>query len=193
MKTVIYTHPSAGSFNHEVLNRLSNSFSKNDADFQVIDLYSDGFDPLLTKEDFNLYAQGGTSDDLVKKYQRQISVSDELVFIFPIWWQNIPAILKGFFDKVMLRNFAYNEDDGWKGLLTNIKRVTVFTTSTVSTEYLVDKCGDPIQTVFINRTLSDIGIDPQNCNWVNLGEVTTTTEETRENYLNDLPKLYENN
>ena len=37
MKTIIYTHPSAGSFNHEILNRLTNYFSKYDEDFQLID------------------------------------------------------------------------------------------------------------------------------------------------------------
>jgi len=193
MKTIIYAHPYPGSFNHEILNRLSYSFSKYDDDFQIIDLYSDNFNPLLSKEDLLLHSQGKTCDELVRKYQRELKVSDELIFIFPIWWQNMPAILKGFFDKIMLNGFAYNEDNGWKGLLTNIKEVTIVTTSTVTKEYLETKCGDPIQKVMINRTLTDLGIEPANCNWIHFGEVNTTTDEVREKFLDDLPELYANN
>jgi len=190
MKTIIYAHPYAGSFNHEILNRLSNSFSKHDEEFEIIDPYSDKFNPLLTEDDLENYSDGQTNDRLVKRYQRKIAGSDELIFIFPIWWQDMPAMLKGFFDRTMLNGFAYNEDDGWQGQLTYIKKVTVITTSTVTKEYLQNECGDPIQGVFINRTLADLGILPENVKWIHFGEVNTTADETRLRFLNDIPKLY---
>ncbi|KRN99921.1 NAD(P)H-dependent oxidoreductase [Companilactobacillus kimchiensis] len=190
MKTIIYAHPYVGSFNHEILNRLSNSFSMNDEEFEVINPYADNFNPLLMGENLETHGQGQTNDELVKRYQRKISASNELIFIFPIWWQNMPAMLKGFFDKTMLNGFAYNEDNGWKGLLTYIKRVTVITTSTVTKSYLQNECGDPIQGVFINRTLADLGITPQNVKWIHFGEVNTTTDKEREKFLEDLPKMY---
>jgi putative NADPH-quinone reductase len=192
MKTVIYTHPYTGSFNHEILNRLTNSFSKNDEEFEIIDPYGDHFDPVLSEEDLKVYSQGKTSDELVKRYQRKIAASDELVFIFPIWWHNLPAMLKGFLDKTMLNGFAYNEDNGWKGLLTNIKKTTVITTSTVTKEYLENNCGNPIQDVFIARTLNDLGIDPQTVKWIHFGQVNTTTDQIRAKFLDDLPDLYAN-
>lgn len=193
MKTIIYAHPYAGSFNHEILNRLSNAFSMNDEEFEIIDLYADEFNPMMTPLDLKLYSQGETEDELVKKYQRRLSGSDEFIFIFPIWWQNMPAILKGFLDKTMLNGFAYDESDGWKGLLTYIKQATVITTSTVTKDYLVEECGNPIQGVFINRTLADLGIDPKTVNWIHFGEVNTTSDENRENFLNSLADLYYGN
>ena len=192
MKTVIYTHPYAGSFNHEILNRLTNSFSKNDEEFEIIDPYGDHFDPVLSEEDLKVYSQGKTSDELVKRYRRKIAASDELVFIFPIWWHNLPAMLKGFLDKTMLNGLAYNEDNCWKGLLTNIKKTTVITTSTVTKEYLENNCGNPIQDVFIARTLNDLGIDPQTVKWIHFGQVNTTTDQIRAKFLDDLPDLYAN-
>jgi len=192
MKTIIYAHPYAGSFNHEIMNRLSNYFSINDEEFEIIDLYADDFDPIMTEKDLQLHSQGKTSDDLVKKYQRRISGSNELIFIFPIWWQSMPAILKGFLDKVMLSGFAYDESKGWKGLLSYIKKVTVITTSTVTKEYLIDHSGDPIQAVFINRTLNDMGIVPQKVNWIHFGEVNTTSDSKRNQFLDELPDLYLN-
>jgi len=193
MKTIIYTHPYAGSFNHEILNRLSNSFSKNDEEFEIIDPYADNFNPILTEAELKLHSQGKTDDELVKRYQRRIAASDELIFIFPIWWQGMPAMLKGFLDKTMLNGFAYNENNGWKGLLTYIKRVTVITTSTVPASYLERDCGNPIKDVFINRTLADLGIDPKTVNWIHFGEVNVTTDEKREKFLNDIPQLYADN
>lgn len=191
MKTIIYTHPNAGSFNHEILNTLSNYFSRNDEEFEVIDLYGDNFNPILSAEELEDYSQGQTCDELVKKYQRRINNSDELIFIFPIWWHNMPAMLKGFLDRVMLSGFAYDESDGWKGLLTHIKRVTVVTTSTTTKDYLVEKCGDPIQSVFINRTLLDIGLNPDTATWIHFGQVNVVTDEMRQKFLIDLIEKYE--
>lgn len=70
------------------------------------------------------FHKGETPDQLVKDYQKKLSQSTELIFIFPVWWWDLPAILKGFIDKVMLRGFAFLEDKNTgalKGLLTNIK------------------------------------------------------------------------
>ncbi|MDR4933083.1 NAD(P)H-dependent oxidoreductase [Companilactobacillus paralimentarius] len=191
MKTIIYTHPNTSSFNHEILNTLSNYFNRNDEEFEVINLYADNFNPVLSAKELKVYSQGRTSDELVRKYQRRINNSDELIFIFPIWWHNLPAMLKGFFDCVLLSGFAYDESDGWKGLLTQIKKVTVVTTSTTTKDYLVNNCGDPIQSVFIDRTLADIGLNPKNTTWIHFGQVNVTTDENRQKFLIDLIKEYE--
>lgn len=186
MKTIIYSHPYTGSFNHAILEKLKQQFSKEGLKYQVIDLYADKFDPVMSVDEMLMYSKGKTDDGLVKKYQGMISSSDELIFVFPIWWHNMPAITKGFIDKVMLNNFAYEESNGWKGLLSYIKKATVITTSTITKEYLVKDCGDPIQGVFINRTLNDMGIDPKNVDWIHLGKVNLITNEERVKFLNDL-------
>lgn len=86
--------------------------------------------------------------------------SDEVVFIFPIWWYSLPAILKGFIDKVMLKNYAYIDGkSGLKGLLTNIKNTTVITTSQAPNWYLKYLVGNPIKKSFINGTLKQVGLN----------------------------------
>ncbi|WP_057766636.1 NAD(P)H-dependent oxidoreductase [Companilactobacillus tucceti] len=191
MKTVIYTHPYNRSFNHAILQNLTDYFDRTNQDYQVIDLYQDNFNPQFSAAELKMYSRGDTPYQLVKTYQNQIKVSDELIFVTPIWWHNIPAELKGFFDKVMLKNFAY-EDQPWRGLLTYIKKATVITTSTITKDYLKNQSGDPIQGNLINRTFDDLGINPQNTNWIHFGEVNLTTDEVRKKFLKDLPKLYEN-
>jgi len=191
LKTIIYTHPYNNSFNHEILKTMTNHFNENNEIYQIIDLYKDSFNPVLSPIELQKYSSGEVTDPLVSKYQKMISESDELVFIFPIWWHNLPAMLKGFLDKTMLANFAYNEDNGWTGLLTYIKKATVITTSTVTQEYLETESGDPIQGVFINRTLADMGINPQKNKWIHFGKVNITTDEARTAFLNNLPTNYE--
>ncbi|WP_125568392.1 NAD(P)H-dependent oxidoreductase [Companilactobacillus insicii] len=192
MKTIIYTHPYDESFNHAILKTMTDYFDRNNEEYQIIDLYQDSFNPTLSPIELKKFSSGEITDPLVTKYQKMISTSDELVFIFPIWWHNPPAMLKGFLDKTMLAGFAYNEANGWKGLLTYIKKATVITTSTVTKEYLQKESGDPIQGVFINRTLADMGIDPHINNWIHFGKVNITTDEARQKFLKDLPNLYDN-
>lgn len=70
-----------------------------------------------------------------------------MIFIFPVWWWDLPAILKGFIDKVMLSGFAFQEDkktNTLKGLLTNIEKTTVISTSTTDKNYIESEGGNAI-------------------------------------------------
>lgn len=190
MKTIVYAHPYEGSLNHAILARMTAYFTERHQDYQVIDLYRDGFDPRYSKEELRLFSRGETPYQLVKDYQRLIKQSDELLFITPIWWHQLPAELKGFFDKVMLKGFAYEENPAWRGLLTYIHKATVITTATYTKSSLQTESGDPIQRNLIDRTFADIGIDPQKSQWIHLGEANTTTDAVRQQFLADLPALY---
>ncbi|MBU3105990.1 NAD(P)H-dependent oxidoreductase [Clostridium gasigenes] len=158
-------------------------FKKMKKEYQIIDLNKENFDPVLREEELSLYSKGEFKDDLVKKYQMMLKDSDELVFIFPIWWFDLPAILKGFIDKVMLKNYAYIEGKyGLKGLLTNIKVTTVITTSEVPTWYLKYLVGNPIKRSFIQGTLKGVGI--KNVKWLNSSYTTSGTDKRKKSFLN---------
>jgi len=113
MKTIIYAHPYEGSLNHGILTRLTDYFTQTNQAYHAIDLYQDDFNPRFSKEELQLFSRGETPYQLVKHYQQLISQSNELIFITPIWWHQIPAELKDFFDKVMLKDFAYSETPAW--------------------------------------------------------------------------------
>lgn len=190
MKTIIYTHPYENSFNHAIMETVKQNFEQQQENVQVIDLYQDNFDPVMTPEELKIYSTGKTSNLLVQKYQQILSETDELVFVFPIWWHNYPAMLKGFIDKVMLHGFAYDStrEVPWEGLLTYINKVTVITTSTARKEYLQNNCGDPIQGVFINRTLDDLGITPDKTKWIHYEKVDRSPRAAHEEFLQQLSK-----
>jgi Putative NADPH-quinone reductase (modulator of drug activity B) len=100
MKTIIYTHPYSGSFNHAILQSLTDYFDRTNQEYQVIDLYQDNFNPQFSADELKMYSRGDTPYQLVKGYQDKIKASNELIFVTPIWWHNIPAELKGFLIKL---------------------------------------------------------------------------------------------
>ena len=117
MKTVIFSHPWDGSFNKAILDQVVKKLDETKEKYTVIDLNKDGFNPVMTEKELSLYSQGKSIDPLVLKYQEILKNTDELILIFPVWWMSMPAILKGFFDKVMVKGFAYESaKNGIKGV-----------------------------------------------------------------------------
>lgn len=187
----IYAHPWEKSYNHAILTTIIEKFEKNNEEFQLIDLYQDGFNPVYTPAELKLFSQGETNDVLVKEYQKKLTDTDELIFIFPIWWMGEPAIVKGFIDRVMLTGFAYEEDEelNWTPLLTHIKRTTVLTTSTATKEYLETIGGDAIQRVFIDGIFAHIGLKNDCTKWVHLGQANLTTDDERREFLASVTEI----
>jgi putative NADPH-quinone reductase len=182
MTTIVFSHPWHGSFNKAILDTITNKFDKEKKAYQVIDLPKDNFNPSFTEEELAVYNKGISPYPLVGKYQEIIKKSDEIIFIFPVWWGTYPAILKGFMDKVMLFNFAYNYDNGWSPLL-NINKTTVITTSQNKT----DAFRNAIETTFINDVLPSIGIN--NGVWINNQETSTGTDAQRKEFLEKVEAL----
>lgn len=192
MKTIVYAHPWDGSYNHAILTSITEKLETKREPFQVIDLYKDGFNPVFTAEELKHFHKGETPYSLVKDYQEKLKQSTELIFIFPVWWWDLPAILKGFIDKVMLSGFAFIEDQNTgtlKGLLTNIKKTTVISTSTTDKEYIESEAGNAIQSVFINRTLADLGLKNESTKWIHFSRVNLTTDEKRKQFLKEISQI----
>ena len=177
--TIIYAHPYEQSFNHAILQRVRELLENKGEAYKLIDLYADGFNPAYTKEELALFNQGKALDPLVLHYQEILKKTDRLIFIFPIWWADMPAIVKGFEDKVFLKTLAYNPTPtGIKGCLTQIREAVVITTSTAPTWYLKFFCGNVIGKTMIGHTLKGIG--------VNFGGMDKSTAQARQSFLDKL-------
>lgn len=187
--TIILSHPWHGSFNKAIMDKVIEQLDKRKKSYQIIDLNKDNFDPVLREADLALFSKGKSKDEMVPIYQEMLKNSDEIVFIFPIWWFDIPAILKGFFDKVMLKDYAYVETStGLKGLLTHVKKTTVLTTSEVPNWYLKYLAGNPIKGTFIKRTLDGVGL--KNVKWLNSDMTSSGKRSRKEKYLNKVSALF---
>lgn len=117
---IVYAHPNKESFNHAIKEQVVETLKELNKRFEVIDLYSTGFNPVLTGEDLhNIFVNNEVNQD-IKQHQNLIASSKMLIFIHPIWWSGMPAILKGYIDRVFTYGFAYKqENDNIVGLLSD--------------------------------------------------------------------------
>jgi len=184
MKSVIIlAHPYPNSFNHVIKDVVYQALIQT-KEVKVIDLVKDKFDPVLSQEDLRLYMRGQSSDPKVYDYQNDLLDCDDLILIFPIWWYEAPAILKGFLDKVLLPGFAFDEiDNQLVGKLSHIKRLTVISTSEVLNEFIRKEVGNPIEISLMNTTLGVCGIQNDKL-WLNCEKIVSGTLDERSQFLN---------
>lgn len=109
---IVFAHPNHASLNYELLTKTKKGFIDEGHQVTVLDLYKEKFDPILYFDETHRRRDLQYLDE-TKKYRDQVSEADHLVFIFPIWWGSMPAIMKGYFEKVFTTGFSYN----FKGLL----------------------------------------------------------------------------
>ena len=156
MYLIIFAHPdNKGSHNAAILKHVKNRLKGNHQDFEVIDLYADNFDPVL-----RLIRESEEKTKLVARYKELISKADCLVFIHPVWWQSLPAILKGFFDIVFSPGFAHDFDPNDKNLkkkLEGKKAVIISTFGRGEKEYKMH--GEAAKFVLDSAVLSFTGIN----------------------------------
>lgn len=132
---IIYAHPNENSLNHSVLKTVVENLEAQYHEIVIRDLYTNGFDPVLSLTDMQGQRMGKVSDD-VKLEQDYISWAEQITFIYPIWWTGLPAIMKGYIDRVFSYGFAYCYDQGiQKGLLKGKKAVIINTHGKSQEEY----------------------------------------------------------
>ena len=73
----------------------------------VIDLHADKFDPVMSASDLTHWRMGKPMNDQVADYQERMRIADEVFLVFPIWWEQMPGMMKGFADKVYAKNILY--------------------------------------------------------------------------------------
>lgn len=187
---VVYCHPYVNSFNHAILEQVINNLKQQHLNPEMIDLYAEQFNPVYDQEELRLFHSGQTHDPLVTKYLNLLRQADGIIFITPIWWNSIPAMLKGFIDKVMKEGEGLSHTvtkTGIRGELVNLKRVYVLTTSTSPTFYLRWFCGNAIQKIFIKTTLKQLGI--KSGKWQNFGGISNAKSVKRNAYLQRIAEM----
>jgi NAD(P)H dehydrogenase (quinone) len=120
---IIYSNHYGNNFNSRLLERLKSKITQIGDELEVRDLYQMNFDPVLRTKDFEMISAGNPPDD-IRKEQELIKWADILLFIYPIWWGGMPAIVKGYIDRVFSWGFAYKSNgNGPVPLLTDKKAI----------------------------------------------------------------------
>lgn len=126
---LVYCHPRADSFCAVLRETVREALAARGHDVELLDLYAEGFLPALSADERARYHTEGDNLAGVEPHVARLRAAEALVLVYPTWWYGMPAMLKGWFDRVWLPGVAFRLGDGAiEPMLTNIRRIAVVTT-----------------------------------------------------------------
>ncbi|MDZ7600716.1 MAG: NAD(P)H-dependent oxidoreductase [Hoeflea sp.] len=125
---LVHAHPVASSFNASLFGMSRDRLIKAGHEVDVIDLYQDGFDPVMSEVERLNYHDTAINRQPVENYVERLLKAQALVLVYPVWNYGFPAILKGWFDRVFLPGVSFGLVDGKvRPTLHNIEKILVVT------------------------------------------------------------------
>ena len=182
---IVFNHPYDGSFCNAILQSVTAGLTKGGHEIDLIHLDKDQFDPVMKAEDLKAFRDKKATDPKVLEYSSRIANADHLIFIFPIWWELMPAMTKGFVDKVIFPGVAYDYTNAgntrMKPLWSNLKGVTMITTMNTPNWLYWILFGNAIKKAMMMGTFWKIGF--KNRKWISYNQVKSVSQAKREKWL----------
>jgi NAD(P)H dehydrogenase (quinone) len=128
---VVYCHPVAESFAAAAHRTVLEALAEAGHEVTDADLYAEDFDPVMSRQERLDYLNTARNERLVKRYDDQLVAAEAIVLVYPAWWYGMPAMLKGYFDRVWLPGVAFDVTPDGRVLterLQRIRRIVVVTT-----------------------------------------------------------------
>jgi NAD(P)H dehydrogenase (quinone) len=192
MKVVIvFNHPYEGSFCNAILNAVIKGLKSANHEVDLMHLDNDGFNPVMSNADLKAFVEHKPVDPQVIEYNERLEKADHLIFIFPIWWDLMPAMTKGFVDRVLTPGVVYNHHPRGFGLiplLKKLKSVTVITTMNKPKIMYYLLIGNLIKKAMIKSVFKTMGY--KNLKWISYNMVKSVSREKRVKWLTDMDKRF---
>lgn len=129
---LVLAHPLPESFAASVARTAREALEASGHVIDLLDLYAEDFDPRLSEAERRGYFDIPYDTSAVAGIVARLKAADGLVLVFPQWWFNFPAILKGFFDRIFAPGVAFTHDASGGRIvphLTNIRLLYALTTT----------------------------------------------------------------
>ena len=127
---VIYCHPVETSYHAALHQEVLTQLRAQGHEVDDCDLYAENFNPVLSREERLGYHEVPSNRIPVQAYVDRLLWAEGLVFCFPTWCFGLPAMLKGFFDRVLMPGVAFDLSDpaNVKPSLTHLKHIAAVVT-----------------------------------------------------------------
>lgn len=197
MKYVLVSyHPYEKSFNAAIMHRIKETIvEKKENSVEHIDLAEIDFNPNMSSKELFEFSQARTARGIKKenldptavRFAEIINECDHLIMIFPIWWELMPAQMKGFVDKVIFPGlfYTYKSEFSMRAISKTLKKVSVITTMNTPHFLYAVKYKSCIMNALIKGTFKKLGI--KNVRWINYGFIKKIGEEKRRKIIKSLP------
>lgn len=186
---IINGHPDAESYNFALAEAYRKGAEKSDAEVKQINIRDLDFNPNLQ---FGYRKRTELEPDLIEA-QEKLKWADHMVWVYPVWWGSVPAIMKGFIDRVLLPGFAFQKREGslWWDKYFNGKSARLICTLDQPALYYRFFNGCPSHKAMKKNTLKFIGV--KSVKITAIGPLRLSKEEWRKNWLYKVEKLGEQN
>lgn len=192
MRTVIvFNHPYEGSYCNAILNAVIKGLKIANHEVDLMHLDNDGFNPVMSKADLKAFVEHKPVDPQVIDYNERLKKANHLIFIFPIWWDLMPATTKGFVDRVLSPGVVYDHHPrgfGLVPLLKNLKSVTIITTMNKPKIMYSLLIGNLIRKAMLRSVFKTMGY--KNLNWISFAYVKSVSQEKRVKWLTDIENKF---
>ena len=184
---IINGHPNSDSFNFELFDAYKKGALNSGAEIKEIVIKDLFFNPNLQ---FGYQKRTELEPDLLDAWEK-IKWADHLVWVHPVWWGGLPAITKGFIDRLFLPGFAFQfrENSVWWDKLLTGKTAHIITTLDQPSWFYRFAYGRPSVNQLKKSTLEFCGIKPVKVTYV--GAVKNMELSKRNKWLEKIEKLGE--
>lgn len=184
---IINGHPNKESFNFGVAEAYKKGAMQSGAEVKEIIIADLNFNPNLQ---FGYQKRMELEPDLIKAWEI-IQWADHLVWVHPVWWGGLPAITKGFIDRLFLPGLAYKyrENSVWWDKLLKGKTAHILTTLDQPGWYYRLFFGRPSVNLLRKSILEYCGVKPVKVTYISI--IRNSTQDQRVQWLQKIQKLGE--
>ncbi|WP_236977727.1 NAD(P)H-dependent oxidoreductase [Membranihabitans maritimus] len=182
---IINGHPDKKSYNSALSAAYKKGVKKSNAEIKEINIGELNFNPNLQ---FGYRKRTELEADLIES-QEKLKWADHWVLIYPVWWGSVPAIMKGFLDRVLLPGFAFEKRANsllWDKYFTG-KTARIICTMDQPAWYYKLIYGSPSHSAIKKATLNFIGI--KKVKITSIGPIRLSNEKYRLKYLRKIENL----
>lgn len=121
---VVMAHPAKSSVTRSVAEAIIDALEARGIRAELADLIAEGFNPIFSTADQNAFDVRAPTPDDVRAEQQRIDEADHLVLVYPVYWWSMPALLKGWIDRVFISGWAFDAETE-QGLEKRLGRLKV--------------------------------------------------------------------
>ncbi|MBP2235943.1 putative NADPH-quinone reductase [Sinorhizobium kostiense] len=182
---LVLAHPLENSFAASTAAVAKEALEGSGHTVDLLDLYREDFDPRLTIAERGSYHAKSQDTSAVAGLVERLKAADGLVLVFPQWWFNFPAILKGFFDRVFAPGVAFDHDPDGGRIIPRLQNIRVFLalTTTGSPWWVVHLyMGNPVRRL-LKRGIAAFCSRGVDFRMISLHDMDRATEAKRKRHL----------
>ena len=190
---VIFAHPLGDSYAATLRDTVVAALEAGGHTVDLCNLYQEDFDPILSAQEWRDYENTSENTRAVSRQVERLRQAEGIIFVFPSWWYGMPAILKGYFDRVWLPGVAFEfGPQAIRPLLMSIRMFGVVTTTGAPEWFTRIYMGNPSRKVLM-RGLARLVVAPRAERfWLALYGMENATDAKRTAFIEQVRKRVSN-